>query len=624
MKYFPLKLKLDAKFNLLTAALILATSVSVGLFVIHDESQHNYKALLDKGTAVAALVAQNSEYAVYTVNHDALQRLIDSLHSLDEIIDGAILDRNGNVLARKTKLGAVTLPPQLSYRKAPTDLDTQVADFLNEHDGNAYTAIQVRIVSRPHQEAVDLESGDSTSQAAQTLGYVRIIATHEKMHERAENFMASLTTFTSFWLTLGLIITIVMTRRIASPLCTLADLTYQVAEGNLDHQMPATSRDEVGELASAFNRMIGRLRAYRLQIEDYQKSLEDKVRQRTAELQETTEQAYTLAEQAEAASRAKSQFLANMSHEIRTPMNGVLGMTELLLDTPLSDKQRRFAETIYRSGEGLLGLINNILDFSKIEAGKLELEHIDFELHPLVEEVADLFAECAHRKGLELLVHIADDVPTTLRGDPHRLRQILTNLVGNALKFTEHGEVAIEVKKLPEARGRGLGTSPLPSLSSLQSQASSLLYFSVRDTGIGIPAETLARLFQPFSQADGSTTRKYGGTGLGLAIAKQLVEMMGGEVGVNSAPGHGSTFCFTVQLEERPHDAHAQPLADLQGLRVLIVDDNNTNRTILHHQCTAWGMPCAGAADGQQALTRIEEQGAGGMRIWRKLPIRFF
>jgi signal transduction histidine kinase/CheY-like chemotaxis protein len=325
-------------------------------------------------------------------------------------------------------------------------------------------------------------------------------------------------------------------------------------------------------------------------------AVQEKLCQSVAQLQDSNRQLDQALQTAQEASRVKASFLATVSHELRTPMNGVIGMTDLLMDTEPSEEQRSYIEPIRQCGEALLSLINDILEYGKIEAGKLELECIDFNLRTTVEDVLSQFAAQAQNKGLEItgLVHAA--VPTGLQGDPGHLRQILTNFVGNAIKFTEQGDVTVQA-----FLEKDLGDAVV-------------VRFEVTDSGIGIPPDVQARLFQPFTQADSSTSRKYGGTGLGLAISKQLAEQMGGIVGITSQPGHGSTFWCTAHfLKQTTSPLAIVPSADLTGRRVLIVDDNESNRVILHHLVTGWGMVDDQAQDAASAMALIEQQAKNGV-----------
>ena len=372
-------------------------------------------------------------------------------------------------------------------------------------------------------------------------------------------------------------------RGIIRPIARLVSVVGEVArEGDYSLRAAVTSSDEIGRLAMGFNAMLEQVEDHRQQLAAHRDQLEELVSARTLEL--TLER-----DRANGASRTKSEFLATMSHEIRTPMNGILGMTELLLGSGLSARQQRFATAAYQSGEHLLNIINDILDFSKIEAGKLEIESTDFDLRALLEDVAYLFTAQADAKGLELICSVPHDVPVAVRGDPVRLRQIMTNLTSNAIKFTSDGEVVIRLRLLDET----------PQHANFR--------FEVQDSGIGIESAAQDRLFSAFVQADSSTTRKYGGSGLGLAIVKRLVERMNGEIGLDSQVGSGTLLWFDIRLSKQEATARTvvSRAGDLSGLRVLVVDDNATNREILAHQLAGWSMHHTGAADARSALDEL-------------------
>jgi signal transduction histidine kinase/DNA-binding response OmpR family regulator len=361
-----------------------------------------------------------------------------------------------------------------------------------------------------------------------------------------------------------------MGQSIARPVRLLQRAALRIGRGDWHTMVPLDSPDEFGDLAKSLNDMATDL-----------STLHDERDQATAAL-------VSAKELAEEANRAKSEFLANMSHEIRTPMNGIIGMTELALNTPLSDGQRDYLQTVHRSAEHLLVVINDVLDFSKIEAGKLHIEAIEFSLRTLLDETLKPFAIRAHEKLCELMIDVRPGIPDAFVGDPHRLRQVLVNLVGNAIKFTDHGEIVVRVER-----------------ARLREDDRASLQFSVIDTGIGIPLDKQQTIFRAFTQGDGSTTRQYGGTGLGLTICQQLIDLMDGRIWVDSQPQRGSAFHFvlTLPISFRPVSVYVLPQPDeLLNMSTLVVDDNATNRRILVELLASWGMPAVAAADQAEAL----------------------
>ncbi|MFK3738725.1 hybrid sensor histidine kinase/response regulator [Massilia sp. TN1-12] len=562
---------------LLVAWLAFALATVVGQR--HAESMQS--------AALAGVLARSSADALQARNRDAATRMLDALRERETVTAAVLYDRKGQPFATWTAPGRsdagldVPLP----------DTDAAALGTLNEAGSRPWMPVlRTYRALGTHDAAADDAADDNAADDVPAAGVVMIETDLRPMWRALVRGLG----VTAGALLLSMLAALMMARRlrrsVADPIAKLINAAQKVsASQNYTLRIAHNRTDELGALIDSFNNMLAQVEGRGAALVHHRDELERQVSVRTEQLEKAKNAA-------EAASRAKSAFLATMSHEIRTPMNGVLGMTEMLLGTELSDTQRNYTQLVKQSGEHLLVIINDILDFSKIEAGKLTVEYINFNLWDLLDDIHTVYTPQAATKGIQLYFDIANDIPVAICGDPNRLRQIMANLLGNALKFTDQGRILARVR-----------------VASEDSQAV-MLRFEVHDTGIGISREARSRIFEAFSQADDSTTRKYGGTGLGLAISKQLVELMGGAIGVDNGPTQGSIFWFTVSFDKRrvDPDAPGDHQHTIDGLRVLLVDEQDQRRAGLERHLAAWRVDCAGTYGADQALDLLHEAARQG------------